>query len=177
MFTYDVYHGKEKWRHDDFKRRQLRVNFEILVSITFEVIEKGGVSLQGESMVLHSRYISMYSEAKSCDEGNFEFLQDEACDDDVAGKKKLEKHTIRGTAGEELIDLDSVIFLNNQKKKKKKTEVKILLKVSSKRTDRSALSQKMRGLDPESRDQLYGLVAPFFSVCILTHKVASAEPL
>ena len=115
MFTYDVYHGNEKWRHDDFKRRQLRVNFEILVSITFEVIEKGGVSLQGESMVLHSRYISMYFEAKSCDEGNFEFLQDEACDDDVAGKKNW-KNT--SGAGEELIDLDSVIFLNNNNKKK-----------------------------------------------------------
>ena len=61
--------------------RQLRVSFEILVSITFEVTENGGVILQGEtiSMVLHSR--CTYFEANSRDGGEVSF-QDEACDKD-----------------------------------------------------------------------------------------------
>ena len=59
--------------------RQLRVSFEILVSITFEVTENGGVILQEETMVLHSR--CTYFEANGRDGGE-ESFQDEACDND-----------------------------------------------------------------------------------------------
>ena len=62
-------------------RRQLRVSFDIFVSITFDVIEDGGVILQEETMVLHSRCAYMYFEANSRDGGEEPF-QDEACDDE-----------------------------------------------------------------------------------------------
>ena len=62
-------------------RRQLQVSFKILVSITFEVTENGGVILQEETMVIHSRCAYMYFEANSRDGGEEPF-QDEACDDE-----------------------------------------------------------------------------------------------
>ena len=66
-------------------RRQLnvlRVSFEVLVSITFEVTENGGAILQEETMLLHSR--STYFEANSHDGGE-ESFQDEACTNDHEG--------------------------------------------------------------------------------------------
>ena len=68
------------WRFSSW-RHQLRVSFEILVSITFEVTENGGVILQEETMVLHSWCAYMYFEANSR-EGGEEPFQDEACDDE-----------------------------------------------------------------------------------------------
>ena len=92
-------------------------------------------------------------------------------------------------AGEELC---MVIFVKQKKKEKeKKRWSEIVLWVSSDRSgDRSALScsQKMRGLNPDRNPCVQCSIrslgfnftdwfAPFFSVRILTRKVASAEPL
>ena len=95
-------------------------------------------------------------------------------------------------AGEELLDL--VIFLKQKGKKEKKkrnAEVKIPALSIIGPSDRSALSlcsQKMRGLNPDRNPCVQGSIrslgfnftdwfAPFFSVRILTSKVACAEPL
>ena len=65
-------------------RRQLRVSFEVLVSITFEVTENGGAILEEETMLLHSW--CTYFEANSRDGGeDLESFQDEACANDDEG--------------------------------------------------------------------------------------------
>ena len=92
---------------------------------------------------------------------------------------------------EELLDL--VIFLKQKgkkEKKKRKAEVKNPALSMFGPGDRSALScsQKMRGLNPDRNPCVQGSIrslgfnftdwfAPFFSVRILTRKVACAEPL
>ena len=95
-------------------------------------------------------------------------------------------------AGEELLDL--VIFLKKKKgkkeKKKRNAEVKIPALSIFGPGDRPAVScsQKMRGLNPNRNLCVQGSIrslgfnftdwfAPFFSVRILTRKVASNKPI
>ena len=87
-------------------------NFEI-VSITFKETENGDVTLQEETIVLHSWYLPTLRPRDAEDEKS---IQDEACDDDdgVAGEKK--------NIGEDNIWEELIDRLNHLPKKKKKTK-------------------------------------------------------